>query len=256
MRGAKTNWRLYVKMMLFRWPRSMMSSDRYTLNGPVLTRKLRITWLWLETEPTLPTSCFVTIPMASPMEIPTKRPSSARRPALLLPESWFTIARKSGSRRRCSTCGSQSFSSSSVQTFSPQTSSSRWSTGFAKQAPWSSPSPPPPRHLQLARLFDSPLLSLIQFDSKRGPLSVYHYLFVPTSFKWILNEFHDVFYSSSFILFICVSGPVVQLTDEAHTRSIMNGNLRIKHDRGRCNDIGMISRGSLNKSSLFRYFIL
>jgi len=53
-----------------------------------------------------------------------------------------------------------------------------------------------------------------------------------------------------------VSGPVVRPTDETHARCITNGYLRMKHDRGRCNGIGMISRGSLNKSSLFRYFIL
>jgi len=53
-----------------------------------------------------------------------------------------------------------------------------------------------------------------------------------------------------------VSGPVVQPTDETHARCITNGYLRMKHDRGQCNGIGMISRGSLNKSSLFRYFIL
>jgi len=45
-----------------------------------------------------------------------------------------------------------------------------------------------------------------------------------------------------------VSGPVVRPTDETHTRCITNGYLRMKHDRGRCNGIGMISRGSLNKS--------
>jgi len=54
----------------------------------------------------------------------------------------------------------------------------------------------------------------------------------------------------------CVNGPVVQPTDEAHARCITNGYLGIKHDRGRCNCIGMISRGLLNKSSLFWYFIL
>jgi len=52
-----------------------------------------------------------------------------------------------------------------------------------------------------------------------------------------------------------VSGPVVRPADETHARCITNGYLRIRHDRGRCNGIGMISRGSLNKSSLFRYFI-
>jgi len=53
-----------------------------------------------------------------------------------------------------------------------------------------------------------------------------------------------------------VSGPVVLPTDETHTRCNTNGYLRITHDCGRCNGIEMISRDSLNKSSLFRYFIL
>jgi len=53
-----------------------------------------------------------------------------------------------------------------------------------------------------------------------------------------------------------VSGPVVRPTDETHTRCDTNGYLRITHDRGRCNGIEMISRDSLNKSSLFRHFIL
>jgi len=53
-----------------------------------------------------------------------------------------------------------------------------------------------------------------------------------------------------------VSGPVVRPTDETPTRCFTNGYLRIQHERGRCNGIGMISSRSLNKSSLFRYFIL
>jgi len=53
-----------------------------------------------------------------------------------------------------------------------------------------------------------------------------------------------------------VSGPVVRPADETHTRCITNGYLRMKHDRERCNGIGMISRDSLNKSSLFQYFTL
>jgi len=52
-----------------------------------------------------------------------------------------------------------------------------------------------------------------------------------------------------------VSGPVVRPTDETHTRCITNGYLQMKHDCERCNGIGMISRDSLNKSSLFRHFI-
>jgi len=48
-----------------------------------------------------------------------------------------------------------------------------------------------------------------------------------------------------------VSGPVVRPTDKTRARCITNGYLQMKHDRGRCNGIGMISRGSLNKSSLF-----
>jgi len=39
---------------------------------------------------TLPTSSFYTIPMASPMGKPTKKPSSQRRLALPLPRSWST----------------------------------------------------------------------------------------------------------------------------------------------------------------------
>jgi len=50
-----------------------------------------------------------------------------------------------------------------------------------------------------------------------------------------------------------VSGPVVGPTVKTHTRFITNGYLRMKHGRGRCNGIEMISRGSLNKSSLFRF---
>jgi len=50
-----------------------------------------------------------------------------------------------------------------------------------------------------------------------------------------------------------VSGPVVRPTVETHTRFITNGYLRMKHGRGQCNGIEMISRGSLNKSSLFRF---
>jgi len=53
-----------------------------------------------------------------------------------------------------------------------------------------------------------------------------------------------------------VSRPVVRPTDETHTRCDTNGYLQITHDRGRCNGIEMISQDSLNKSSLFRYFIL
>jgi len=53
-----------------------------------------------------------------------------------------------------------------------------------------------------------------------------------------------------------VSGPVVRPTDETRTRCFTNGYLRIQHDCGQCNGIGMISSQSLKKSSLFRYFIL
>jgi len=55
---------------------------------------------------------------------------------------------------------------------------------------------------------------------------------------------------------VLVSGPVVRPTDETPTPCFTNGYLRIQHDRGRCNGIGMISSRSLNKSSLFRYFML
>jgi len=54
----------------------------------------------------------------------------------------------------------------------------------------------------------------------------------------------------------CVSGPVVRPADEPLARCITNGCLRMKHNCGRRNGIGMISRGSLNKSSLFRHFTL
>jgi len=53
-----------------------------------------------------------------------------------------------------------------------------------------------------------------------------------------------------------VSGPVVRPTDEARARCFTNGYLRIQHDHRRCNGIEMISSRSLNKSSLFRYFML
>jgi len=58
------------------------------------------------------------------------------------------------------------------------------------------------------------------------------------------------------VVVTAVSGPVVRHMDKTHTRYDTNGYLRITHDRGRCNGIEMISRDSLNKSSLFRYFIL
>jgi len=45
-----------------------------------------------------------------------------------------------------------------------------------------------------------------------------------------------------------VSGPVVRPTVATHTRFITNGCPWMKHGRGRCNGIEMISRGSLNKS--------
>jgi len=38
-----------------------------------------------------------------------------------------------------------------------------------------------------------------------------------------------------------VSGPVVQPADGTHARFITNGCLRMKHSRGRCNGIEMIS---------------
>jgi len=50
---------------------------------------------------------------------------------------------------------------------------------------------------------------------------------------------------------VVVSGPVVRPMDETPTRCFTNGYLRIQHDRGRCNGIGMISSRSVNKSSLF-----
>jgi len=50
-----------------------------------------------------------------------------------------------------------------------------------------------------------------------------------------------------------VSGPVVQPTVGTHARFITNGYLRMGHGRERCNGIEMVSRGSLNKSSLFRF---
>jgi len=53
-----------------------------------------------------------------------------------------------------------------------------------------------------------------------------------------------------------VSGPVVRPTDETRARCFTNGYLRIQHDHRRCNGIEMISSRSLNKSSLFRCFIL
>jgi len=53
-----------------------------------------------------------------------------------------------------------------------------------------------------------------------------------------------------------VSGPVVRPTDETRARCFMNGYLRIQHDHRRCNGIEMISSRSLNKSSLFRHFML
>jgi len=48
-----------------------------------------------------------------------------------------------------------------------------------------------------------------------------------------------------------VSGPVVQPAVETHTHFITNGYLQMKHGHGQCNGIEMISRGLLNKSSLF-----
>jgi len=53
-----------------------------------------------------------------------------------------------------------------------------------------------------------------------------------------------------------VSGPVVRPTDKTHARFITNSYLQMKHGRGRYNGIEMISRGLLNKSSLFRYITL
>jgi len=57
-------------------------------------------------------------------------------------------------------------------------------------------------------------------------------------------------------VYALVSGPVVRHTDETRARCFTNGYLRIQHDLRQCNGIGMISSRSLNKSSLFRYFIL
>jgi len=53
-----------------------------------------------------------------------------------------------------------------------------------------------------------------------------------------------------------VSGRVVRPADGNHARFIANRYLRMKHGHGRCNGIEMISRGLLNKSSLFRYITL
>jgi len=55
---------------------------------------------------------------------------------------------------------------------------------------------------------------------------------------------------------VFVSGPVVRPTDETRARCFTNGYLRIQHDHKRCNGIEMISSLSLNKSSLFRHFML
>jgi len=82
--------------------------------------------------------------------------------------------------------------------------------------------------------------------------------FIFDDLYWFCFKFFWAFLSSydtrCFASWEGVSGPVVRPTDETHTRCITNSYLRMKHDRGRCNGIGMISRGSLNKSSLFRHF--
>jgi len=79
------------------------------------------------------------------------------------------------------------------------------------------------------------------------------YWFISFFFGW---PFLSSFDALSFASGEGVSGPVVRPMDETHTCYITNSYLRMKHNRGRCNGIGMISRGSLNKSSLFRNFIL
>jgi len=66
-----------------------------------------------------------------------------------------------------------------------------------------------------------------------------------------VEKIDDVFSAAD-----CVSGPVVRPTDETRARCFTNGYLRIQHDHRRCKGIEMISSRSLNKSSLFRYFIL
>jgi len=66
----------------------------------------------------------------------------------------------------------------------------------------------------------------------------------------------DVVLSTNHCNIKAVSGPVVRPTDETRARCFTNGYLRIRHDLRRCNGIEMISSRSLNKSSLFRYFIL
>jgi len=71
---------------------------------------------------------------------------------------------------------------------------------------------------------------------------------VPDEGADVLNDLRD--------RAVIVSGPVVRPTDETHARCFTNGYLRIQHDHRRCNGTEMISSRSLNKSSLFRYFML
>jgi len=55
---------------------------------------------------------------------------------------------------------------------------------------------------------------------------------------------------------LSVSGPVAQPADETHARCFTSGCLRIQRNHGRCNGTEMISSRLLNKSSLFRHFML
>jgi len=93
------------------------------------------------------------------------------------------------------------------------------------------------------------------FPPRQGKCVLLKFIFVDFYWYYFGNFFWLALFSSCDALCFAsgegVSGPVVRPTDETHRRCDTNGYLRITHDRGRCNGIEMISRDSLNKSSLF-----
>jgi len=184
-------------------PRYRAFSCWPTTFGPRWSKKYWTIWSHMDA-PTPPTGAFVTTLQESMTNL-TRHASTARRLASPLPELWSSPSVQLTSRKRPFSCGSTNFSPSTTRTFFMKGSSRSCVTGSVNQATLSPYTTIPCLPFRPLIYFVGALLllSLIQFDSKRGRLLVYLYLFASTSLKWISKEFQDVFYYSSFLMFIC-----------------------------------------------------
>jgi len=181
-----------IKMMLLCWPRSMVSSNRHMSNGPNLTKKWRIIWVSLVAEPMPPTSYFATTQRAPQWRDWQRGHPTQESPHFHCPshgsQSPEILDQGEGSPLMDRAVPPQVQSSH----FHPRPAHQNEALGLLNK----NPGPPfPPLH---SVTYASPdyLTPPSYFWSNLTPKEVvfrFIYLFVSTSLKQILKEFHDVF---------------------------------------------------------------